>query len=168
MPTSKKTAKKPASKSVVGGLKSKPKWQIVFIILVALLLVSSIAYFGYGKYKAHNLTAKAANWSHFNSGYTGTSTAACKTSVGSAFGPLWKITTVVSKPANLNLGVNVNIYRGSSMISSTAATAWWGGTVTSITSYSSQLYPDTWAVSMGANNKGGEANFGRVSSLVTC
>lgn len=98
MPAAKKSTKKPAKKSVVGGLKSKPKWKIGFLVLVALLFVATIEYAVYNKIRADRLVAKAGSYTYIGKD-ANTFAYACKTYIP-VYGGVYQIRALFVKSAS--------------------------------------------------------------------
>lgn len=148
MPTAKKSTKKPASKSVVGGLKSKPKWKVGFLVLAALLLVSSVGYVGYRKIKLHNLEAHAQSWTVLTYGgshnVSVSRALACKTAVSGGYGNLYKINfqvTRYSEPVHylLPTKIGINVYSNKyTDVSQQTQDQWLYGAVAGTTAYVSR------------------------------
>jgi hypothetical protein len=146
---------KPTAK--FGGLKrSKPTWKFGLIALITVLVLTSVGYVGYGKYKEHSLKAHAANWTPLGYNALGQSIAACKTLTNSVYGQVYIIQAVGSinlreavgyyNPMNSNgLRLNLLVYNGTQWgsYSIKSSGTWWNGSVTSVTNLASVPRGDT-------------------------
>jgi hypothetical protein len=125
---------KPTAK--FGGLKrSKPTWKFGLIALIAVLVLTSAGYVGYGKYKEHSLKAHAANWKLIYSDNTGFAIWGCKTNINSVYGQLTSVNLLAARGNaydHVSYSVQRPIYNVSWMNATHVAdktyNAWWGGT----------------------------------------
>jgi hypothetical protein len=129
----KKTTNKPTAK--FGGLKrSKPTWKFGLIALIAVLVLTSAGYVGYGKYKEHTLKAHAAGYKLVFSDNTGFGIWGCKTNINSVYGPLTSVNLLFNRgntysDANYSVMRPVNNFTGiPKFITDKHITQWWGGT----------------------------------------
>lgn len=147
MPVKKKKPNK--SKSIVGNLKSKPKWKIGFLAMAAFLLITSVGYAAYGKWQLNSQNAEAAGWSELkvystdgvNSLYGVKSLRACKQEVPSIYGTLIKVRVQATRSTTSIYSVGVHVYKTDSNVIAAQVnqTNWLYGTVAGTEIYASKV-----------------------------
>src|SRR3989344_1217437 len=154
--------KNPKSKSrvVVGGkskAKPKSKLKLVYFSMLGVLVLSVASYAGYGYWKKHELKARASSNTYLGAVGTGGPSYmtykvyACKDSVNSSFGPLWRlrITTISDKAAPPNTVVNSYVIRDNQRVNNVNQGGWLWGSINGTTVYAHQQLPDTLSVAIG-------------------